>query len=152
MQLSEFASLVLIAVLPGLVETVVCLPVLLSTRVQALFRSLPPTESMSFSYVGVIFSLSVPFILGVIAAFRFDTLRTPVYDVLTQVASLVSLGYIAVLPVAATFGLPRYGIDWDPTGYGIKTWGVMLLSTLWYVTWLILPLLLISALLALPTG
>lgn len=107
---------------------------------------------MILSYLGTIFSLSVPFIVGVVAAFGLDVWQRPVYDVLTQVASLVSLSYIIVLPVAATFGLPRYGIDWDPTGYGVKTWVVMLLSTLWYVIWFTLPIMLIAALLALPTG
>jgi hypothetical protein len=98
------------------------------------------------------FSLSIPFVVAVVAAFGFDGWQRPIYDVLTQVASLVSLSYIVVLPIAATVGLPRYGIDWDPTGYGIGTWVVMLLSTLWYVIWFILPIMLISALLALPTG
>jgi hypothetical protein len=104
------------------------------------------------SYLGAILSLSLPFVVAVVAVFGFDGWQRPVYDVLTQVASLLSLSYIVVLPIAATVALPRYGIDWDPTGYGIRTWVVMLLSTLWYMIWFILPIMLISALLALPTG
>jgi hypothetical protein len=152
MQLSTLASIALTAALPAFVETVLCLPILLSTRARALFRSLPPTESVVLSYLSTMFSLSIPFVVAVVAAFGFDGWQRPIYDVLTQVASLVSLSYIVVLPIAATVGLPRYGMDWDPTGYGIRTWVVMLLSTLWYVIWFMLPIMLISALLALPTG
>lgn len=152
MQLSTLVWIALTAALPGLVQAVLCLPILFSARTRALFRSLPPTGSLIGSYVGTMFALSVPFTVGVVAAFGLDVWHAPIYDVLTQVTSFVSLSYILVLPVAATFGLPRYGVDWDPTGYGVRTWVVMLLSTLWYVALFVVPITLISALLALPTG
>jgi hypothetical protein len=72
--------------------------------------------------------------------------------VLIQIAAVVSLSYVVVLPVTAIVGLPRYGIDWDLTGYGIGTWVVLILSTLWYVSWFIIPIVFIAGLLALPTG
>jgi hypothetical protein len=87
-----------------------------------------------------------------VAAFGVDVWQRPIYDVLTQIAFVVSLGYVVLLPVTAVVGLPRYGIDWDPTGYGTGTWVVMVLSTLWYVGWFILPIVFGAALLALPTG
>lgn len=152
MQASTLVSILVAVALPGVVEAVVCLPILLSTRARALFRSLPPTESAGVSYLGAMLALSVPFVVVVVAAFGLDTWQRPIYDVLTQGAFLVSLGYVVAIPVAAIIGLPRYGIDWDPTGYGIRTWLLMILSTLWYVGWFIIPITLLSALLALPTG
>jgi len=152
METSALLSLAVTAVLPGFVEAVLCLPLLLSVRGRELFRSLPPTGSVASSYLLTMVVLSGPFIAGVVAAFGLDVWQRPIYDVLIQIVSVVSLSYVVVLPVTAIIGLPRYGIDWDPTGYGIGTWVVMILSTLWYVIWFIIPIVFIAGLLALPTG
>lgn len=152
MQPSTLISLAVTAFFPGFVEAVLCLPLLLLTRVRELFRSLPPTDSVIISYLLAIVALSGPFIAGVVAAFGLDVWQRPIYDVLTQIASVVSLGYVVVLPVTAIVGLPQYGVDWDSTGYGIGTWVVLILGTLWYVIWFIIPIVFIAGLLALPTG
>lgn len=152
MEPSTFASIVLTMALPGIAETVFCLPILLSTRTRALFCSLPPAGSVAVSYLSVMLALSAPFIVGVAAVFGLDVWRGPTYNVLIRVASFVSVSYFVALPVIAIVGLPRYGLDWDPTGYGVGTWAILLLSTLWYVVLLFVPIVLLSALLALPTG
>lgn len=152
MEPSAFVSIALTVALPGIAETVFCLPLLLSTRTRALFRSLPPTGSVAVSYLSVMLALSVPFVAGVVAVFGLDIWRGPIYNVLIRVATFVSASYIVVLPATAIIGLPRYGLDWDQTGYGVGTWAILLLSTLWYVVLLFVPIVLLSALLALPTG
>jgi len=152
MEPSTFVSIALTVALPGIAETVFCLPLLLSARTRALFRSLPPAESVAVSYLSVMLALSVPFVASVVAVFGLDIWRGPIYNVLIRVATFVSATYIIVLPATAIIGLPRYGLDWDQTGYGVGTWAILLLSTLWYVVLLFVPIVLLSALLALPTG
>lgn len=149
---STFVSIALTLALPGIAETVFCLPLLLSARTRALFRSLPPAESVAVSYLSVMFALSIPFVAGVAAVFGLDIWRGPIYNGLIRVATFVSASYIVVLPATAIVGLPRYGLDWDQTGYGVGTWAILLLSTLWYVVLLSVPIVLLSAVLALPTG
>ena len=152
MEVSTFVSVALIIALPGIAETVFCLPVLLSARTRALFRSLPPAGSVAVSYLCTVLALSVPFVAAVGAVFGLDIWRGPRYNVLIRGATFVSASYLIVLPATAIIGLPRYGLDWDTTGYGVGTWGVLLVSTLWYLALLLVPIVLLSALLALPTG
>lgn len=152
MEPSTFASIALTLALPGIAETVFCLPLLLSARTRALFRSLPPAGSVAASYLSVMLALSVPFVASVVAISGLDIWHGPIYNVLIRIATFVSVSYIVVLPATAIIGLPRYGLDWDPTGYGVGTWVILLLSTLWYTVLLFVPIVLLSALLALPTG
>lgn len=152
MEPSTFVSIGLIVALPGIAETVFCLPILLSARTRALFRSLPPARSVAVSYLSIMLVLSIPFVAGIVAVFGLAAWDEPIYNVLIRIATVVSVSYLVVLPATAIVGLPRYGLDWDPTGYGVRTWTVLLLSTLWYVVPLFVPIALLSALLALPTG
>lgn len=62
----------------------------------------------------------------------------------------VIVGFVA--PGAAAGGLPRLGIDWDPTGYGASTWALLVGAGLWYAVVAAVPLFALAVAMALPGG
>jgi hypothetical protein len=67
-------------------------------------------------------------------------------------AFVLTIAYVVVLPVVASVGLPRVGIDWDPTNYGLGTWLLLVGAALWYSAIFVVPLAFFAFVLALPTG
>lgn len=145
-------STILLIILPGVLSTLLWSPILLSHRMRELFRRLPPTGSTVVSYIGVAIGLSLPYVIGVGLAVAGSTESVDIANALLNVAFGVAILYLIGLPVGAVVGLPKAGVDWDQTGYGLSTWAVVLVATLWYVGIFLVPLLLFGFLLALPTG
>lgn len=151
-QIMSWASVIVLSMVPGLLAAVLWSPVLLSGRLRSLFRRLPPTDSTVVGYVIVAVGLSIPFIIGVGVGTAGSAHSVDVANALLNVVFGLTVVYLLGLPVSAVIGLPRVGIDWDPTGYGRGTWAVVFVATLWYVILFLLPLVLFAFLLALPTG
>lgn len=146
----ETLALVLV---PGLVVTILWSPVLLAGRFRALFRRLPPGRSTVGSYVLVAVTLSLPFVVGTGVALATTSPESAgLSNALLNVAVLLAVAYSVALPIVAGVGLPRLGLDWDPTGYGAGTWLLLVLAALWYVAVFVLPLVLFALVLAIPTG
>jgi hypothetical protein len=138
---------------PGLFVTVLWSPILLVGRFRSLFRRVPPTGSVGISYVVVAVGLSMPFLLGTAAVFATTSVEgAELSNALLTMAFLLTIVYVIAVPTLAGVGLPRLGVDWDPTGYGLGTWLLLVVATLWYVAMFVLPLALFALVLALPTG
>jgi len=150
--MSIFGTLALIFV-PGLVVTVLWSPILLIGRFRALFARLPPIRSTIVNYCLVSLALSIPFVVGTTIVFTTtSTEGADLSNTLLNMAVLLAATYGIVLPLAAGFGLPRLGIDWDPTGYGPGTWLLLVGAVLWYIVVFVVPLAFFAFVLALPTG
>lgn len=146
------ASLLALALAPGVVAMVLWSPILLSERLRALFRQVPPTTSVLVSYVLVALVLSLPFLGSALFALSQSAangaaLSNAILDAVVKLAIVYILG----LPVIAGVGLPRIGIDWDPTRYRASTWVLLVVSMVWYVAVFAIPLVLLSIVFALPT-
>ncbi|WP_018256926.1 hypothetical protein [Halomicrobium katesii] len=70
---------------------------------------------------------------------------------LIDVAVVGTIGYAVGLPSVAALGLPRAGLDWDPTGYGASTWLLLAVGGVWYSLVFAVPLVLLGVVFALPT-
>lgn len=156
-QIAGLLGLVAALLVPGAIATVCWTPFLLAGRLRSLFESLPPTESLVPSYVLAGLGGSLPFVAGLLAVFATGASNDPqagaqLSNSLIDVAVVGTVGYAAGLPVAATLGLPRAGIDWDPTGYGVSTWLLLAAGGLWYALVFAVPLLLLGIVFALPGG
>lgn len=151
-QIITWVSSVFLAFLPGLLAAVLWSPILISRRLRELFRRLPPTDSIAVGYVVVAIGLSIPFIIGIGFGVAGSTHSVDVANALLNVVFGLTIVYLIGLPVGTVVGLPRVGIDWDPTGYRRSTWVVIIMATLWYLVLFIIPLVLFAFLLALPTG
>lgn len=138
---------------PGLVAALLWSPFLLSDRVRALYRSLPPARSTGLSYLIVTVGLSVPFLAGTTWAITSTAEASggAMANALLTVLFTVSATYVIGIPVATIEGLPRVGIDWDPTGYEAATWLLLIAGAAWYAALFAVPLFLIALVLALPT-
>ena len=138
---------------PGLVAALLWSPFLLSSRLRALFRSLPPTRSAAVSYLGVTIGLSVPYLAGTVWAMMATKGQTggAMANALLNVMIPVSSGYVIGLPAIAVRGLPGIGIDWDQNGYDGTTWLLLIGGSTWYSALFAVPLFLIAVILALPT-
>ncbi|QAU13871.1 hypothetical protein EKH57_14725 [Halorubrum sp. BOL3-1] len=138
---------------PGLVAAGLCAPFLAAERLRALFRVLPPAGRLLPSYVGVAVGLSVPYIAGVALTVALVDSAGPGWSegfLDTALFGGVIAGLVA--PALAVLGLPRLGIDWDPTGYGPGTWGVLVAAGLWYAVVAAVPLVALAVGMALPGG
>lgn len=138
---------------PGLVAVGLCAPFLAATRCRALFRALPPAGRVTLSYIGVSIGLSVPYIVGVVLTVAFAADTGPAWSegfLTTALFGGVLVGFVA--PAVAVAGLPRLGIDWDPTGYGYSTWILLVAAGLWYAVVAAVPLVVIAVGMALPGG
>ncbi|WP_459881926.1 hypothetical protein [Halorubrum gandharaense] len=151
-QITNWLSAIFLALFPGVVAVVLWSPILISHRLRELFRRLPPTGSAVVGYVIVAIGLSLPFIIGVGIGVAGSTQSVDTANTLLNVAFGLAILYLIGLPVGAVVGLPRVGIDWDQTGYGLSTWLVVVMATLWYVAVFLLPIVFFGFLLALPTG
>ena len=151
-QLIYWGSVLLFAMLPGVFAAVLWSPILLSGRLRALFRRLPPTDSTVVGYTIVAVGLSIPFVIGVGMGTTGSAQSVDVANALLNVVFGIGILYLLGLPVSAVVGLPRADIDWDKTGYGLGTWAVVVIATLWYVILFVVPVALFAFLLALPTG
>jgi hypothetical protein len=65
---------------------------------------------------------------------------------------VLTITYVIVLPLVAGVGLPRIGLDWDPTNYGLGTWLLLIGAVLWYAAIFAVPLMFAAFVFALPTG
>jgi len=151
-QLAYWGSVLFLAMLPGVFAAVLWSPVLLSGRLRSLFRRIPPTNSTVVGYTIVAVGLSIPFVIGVGMGVTGSVQSVDVASALLNVVFGIGILYLIGLPVSAVVGLPRANIDWDKTGYGLGTWAVVVIATLWYVILFFVPVALFAFLLALPTG
>ncbi|NHN47883.1 hypothetical protein G9464_09765 [Halostella sp. JP-L12] len=144
--------LALLAVLPGAVAGLLWSPLLLSDRLSELFRRLPPTGSTAANYSLVAVALSLPWVFGAIAAIAgapSDPAGTS--NALLNLTVPLAAAYVVGLPLVAGVGLPRLGVDWDPTGYGPGTWLLLVVGAAWYAAVFALPLFAFALVAALPT-
>lgn len=148
-----WATLLGLVLGPGLVATVVWSPVLMSSRLRSLFRSLPLTDSMAVNYVFTAIGLSVPWIVGfgwALAALDAQTTKHPTGDPLLTAAGWLSTAYIIGIPLVAAIGLPWIGVDWDDYKYGKGTWLRLIGGALWYVTIFAVPTIVFGILISIP--
>jgi len=154
-QLSGWVYSVAFLLVPGAVATVCWTPFLLSGRLRALFAELPPFDSPYATYGLVGLAASLPFVVGVGAALVGVDTEGPraggrmANAILTTVLPL-SVGYVVGAPLVGVLGLPRVGVDWDPTGYGVSTWALLAAGGAWYAAVFAVPLTLFSLVLAFP--
>ncbi|MDZ5810728.1 hypothetical protein U4E84_05120 [Halorubrum sp. AD140] len=140
-------------VLPGLVAAALWTPILLSTRLRALFRALPPAGRLVPSYVGAALGLSVPYLAGVVLTVEFvDSAGAAWSNALVETALAGGILTALVAPAAAALALPRLGIDWDPAGYGPSTWALLVAAGLWYAAVAAAPLFALALVFGLPGG
>ncbi|AEH35548.1 hypothetical protein [Halopiger xanaduensis] len=145
-----FGALLLV---PGLVATVLWAPFLLSNRLRALFRSLPPAGSTVPTYVLAGIGASVPYLAGFLAVLAFvDSSGVAWSNAFLKLCFQLGVLYVVGFPVLCAVGLPRFGVDWDPTGYGWRTWGLLVAGAAWYALLFTIPLALLSFVFALPGG
>ncbi|MGM0447030.1 MAG: hypothetical protein ACQERM_02105 [Methanobacteriota archaeon] len=138
---------------PGLVAAGLCAPFLAASRLRALFDSLPPAGRVLPSYVAVSVGLSVPYIVGVVLTVAFADEAGPAWSEGFFTTALFGAVLVAlVAPAVAVIGLPRLGVDWDPTGYGYSTWLLLVGAGLWYALVAAVPLVALAIGLALPGG
>lgn len=130
----------------GVGATICWSPFLLSKRFQELFKQLPPFTSPYLTYGVVGVGAAVPYLLGLLTALAVpDTGGT-----LFTVVVVVSGGYLVLIPVIGAVVLPRIGVDWDSTGYGLSTWVLLFAGAVWYTTLFAIPLTIISIVFSLP--
>lgn len=142
---------------PGVVASVCWLPFLLAKRLRSLFRSLPPTGSLVPSYALAGIGASLPFVVGALVILATVETggrggATRLSKPLFTMALLLFGAYTVGLPVVGVLGLPRAGVDWDPTGYGASTWLVLAGGGAWYALLFAVPIALASIVAALPGG
>lgn len=146
-------SLIALFALPGTVAAVLWTPFLIAARFRALFRALPPAGRLVPSYVGVALALSVPYLAGVALTVALVDSAGPGWSegfLDTALFGGVLVGFVA--PAVAAAGLPRLGVDWDPTGYGASTWAVLVAAGLWYAVVAAVSLVALAVGMALPGG
>lgn len=148
-----WAVLLAIALGPGVVAAVLWSPFLAAGRVRSLFRSLPPGDSLLVSYPAALIGASVPYVVGVVAALvrTTDTTGATTANAILDVIVPVSFGFVVGVPALACAGLPRLGVDWDPTGYGPGTWALLAAGGVWYAAVFAVPLFLVAIVMAMPT-
>jgi len=156
-QIAGWLGLVVVLLVPGVVATVLWTPFLVAGRLRSLFEILPPTDSLLPSYVLASLGGSLPFVAGLLAVLATGASNDPqtgaqLSNGLVNVAVAGTVGYAAGLPIVAVLGLPRAGIDWDPSGYGVSTWLLLAVGGLWYALVFAVPLVLLGIVFALPGG
>ncbi len=144
----EYAFLL---VSPGLVASVLRCPVLLSGRLRALFRRLPPSRSTVGGYVAV--ALSLPFLVGTGLVFAsVSPADAALSNALVNLVMYLSAVYVGGSVPANGSPLQRAGLDWGPAGYGLRTWAPPIGATFWYVVVFAVPLVFLASVLVSPTG
>ncbi|WP_255196989.1 hypothetical protein [Halorarius litoreus] len=148
-------ALLLLVLGPGVVASVLWTPFLASTRLRSLFRRLPPDGSLAVTYAVVTVGASLPYVLGAGVALGLVDIGGPeggarMANAILTVIVPVSLGYVLGVPLVGAVGLPRAGVDWDPTGYGVSTWLLLFVGTVWYVVLFAVPLFVLALIAAYP--
>lgn len=153
-RIGELASLALLlaaAFLPGLVAALCWSPFLLSDRLRALFRRLPPGGRAGSTYLLLAVGGGLPYVVvGVWALSRGAAGDAAAANALLDVLVTVSLAYVLLAPVLAGVVLPGLGCDWDPTDYGAGTWALLVAGSCWYAVLLSAPLFLVAVVVAFP--
>ncbi|SMO62844.1 hypothetical protein [Halorubrum cibi] len=145
-------TLVLFA-LPGLVAALLWSPFPISARFRALFLALPPRGRLVPSYVGVALTLSIPYLAGLLLTVGLVDSAGPGWsEGFMDTALFGGIAVAFVAPTLAVVGLPRLGVDWDPTGYGPSTWALLVAAGLWYAVVAAVPLVALAIGMALPGG
>ncbi|TKX74141.1 hypothetical protein EXE46_10435 [Halorubrum sp. GN11_10-6_MGM] len=138
---------------PGIVAAGLCAPFLAAERLRALFRALPPRGRLLPSYLAVSVGLSVPYLVGVVLTVARAAEAGPAWSSGFLLTALLGAVVVAVVaPAVAALGLPRLGLDWDPTGYGVSTWLLLGGAGLWYALVAAVPLVALAVGMALPGG
>ena len=138
---------------PGLVAAGLCAPFLAAERLRALFRALPPRGRVLPSYAAVSVGLSVPYVVGVFLTVWLVESAGPGWsEGFLDTALFGGVLVALVAPAVAVVGLPRLGVDWDPTGYGYSTWLLLVAAGLWYALVAAVPLVALAIGMALPGG
>jgi len=129
-------------------------PLLLAKRLRALFKTLPPTNAWLPTYLLTMGVAAVPFLAALIGVAAETGIEDGAVfaNTLLQALAVIGVGYVSGAPVVGVVGLPRAGIDWDPTGYGVGTWLLLAAGGLWYALLFVVPLGILSLFVALPTG
>lgn len=156
LQLDAAVGLALAAVLillPGALAAVPTAAFLLSARVRALFAAVPPTDSPYPSYALLTVGLGAPWSVAALAALNAPvTGPASTANAMLDVVLGLGLVYLLGLPVTVAALLPRFGVDWDDTGYGPRTWVIVTATTSVYTLSLAVPFFVVSLVFALPTG
>ena len=148
--LTEWATLFVLVIGPGLVAGLLWSPFLGSDRLRSLFERLWPGQSPVVSYPLVMVGLSLPWVMTAAGAMvRGSPDELAMANALLDAVVGLSALYLLGLPLVAGLGLPRAGIDWDDTGYGPRTWALLIGAASWYVALLAAPTLALSVGLAL---
>ncbi|MFW5974042.1 MAG: hypothetical protein ACOCPZ_01515 [Natrialbaceae archaeon] len=138
---------------PGVVATVLWTPFLAARRLRSLFTTLPPAGRLLPTYVLVCIGASIPYVVGFLAVLATaDSAGVAWSRRLFTLALVLSTLYVVCVPLVGALGLPRAGIDWDPTGYGPSTWLLLLVGAAWYALVFAVPLVVLSILFAWPGG
>jgi hypothetical protein len=138
---------------PGIAAAGLCAPFLAADRLRALFRALPPTERLLPSYLAVAVGLSVPYLAGAgLTVGLVDPAGGGWSGGFLATALLGGVAVGAVAPAVAAVGLPRFGVDWDPTGYGPSTWLLLVAAGASYAVVAAVPLVALAIGVALPGG
>ncbi|MFD1565649.1 hypothetical protein ACFR99_19170 [Haloarchaeobius amylolyticus] len=137
---------------PGVAATICWAPFLASTRLRALFSRLPPFDSMIRTYVVVGLTASLPYVLSIGVVVMTAGPNTIWGPRILNATLLVTLCYVVGIPLLCVVGLPRAGIDWDPTGYGLSTWALVTAGAIWYATLFVVPLTILGLVLSSPGG
>jgi hypothetical protein len=61
-------------------------------------------------------------------------------NALLNMTFVLTIAYVGVLPLTSVVGLPRLGLDWDPTNYGLSTWLLLVCVVFWYAAVFVVPL------------
>lgn len=140
---------------PGAVATLLTAPVLLSARLRALFASVRPFESPVVTYAVYGLLGSLPYVIGTLAALAGTDVEGPqaggrMGNAVLDLVVPMTVGYVLSVPVVAAVGLPRLGVDWDPTGYGPGTWLLLAVAAAWYAALFAVPLFLFALVVSFP--
>lgn len=151
--LTEWITVTVIVIGPGVVASLLWAPLLGADRFKSLFEQLWPGNSLAVSYLLVTVGLSLPWVVAAGGAMvRASSGELQMANALLDVIVALSAVYLLGLPLVAGLGLPRAGVDWDTTGYGLQTWVLLIVGVLWYVLLIALPIFALSIGLALAGG
>ena len=96
----------------------------------------------------VALTLSLPW---VVAALADAPDGAAMVNAVAELILPLSVAYLVSLPLVADLGLPRVGVDWDPTGYGPGSWVLLVVAAAWYAAVFALPRFALAVVLALPS-
>lgn len=143
----------LVLSLPGLFAAVLWTPFLLVRRLRALLVALPPRGSLLTTYVGLALTASLPYIVGlamIVTALPAEGAAWS--NAIFTLTLLVGAVYTLLAPTVAVVGLPRTGVEWDPSDSPLATWFLLALGGLWYAFTFAVPMVALAVVFAWPGG